>query len=283
MENTARAAQITAVLIVATALMAAGETRKEYRYPVGARATVSITNPYGPISVKPSAGNEVVVTAIIHSPDKVEVDQSQSGDRVDVVSHLLPGADSQSGRVDYEIQVPSDANIALHSSTGPLRAEKLQGDVDMEGTTAVVDVRDLNNAHVHVRTMEGPVTLTNVRDAHVDITSVSGQVILTDVTGRFVQVNSTSGAIRYDGDFGTGGDYMLRSHSGDIDAVAPAYVSVDVVARSITGQVVNDFPLQPKHTPFTIKVGTAFAGTMGKAASSVRLLSFSGKIHFRKR
>lgn len=283
MENTARAAQITAVLIVATALMAAGETRKEYRYPVGARATVSITNPYGPISVKPAAGNEVVVTAIIHSPDKVEVDQSQSGDRVDVVSHLLPGADSQSGRVDYEIQVPSDANIALHSSTGPLRAEKLQGDVDMEGTTAVVDVRDLNNAHVHVRTMEGPVTLTNVRDAHVDITSVSGQVILTDVTGRFVQVNSTSGAIRYDGDFGTGGDYMLRSHSGDIDAVAPAYVSVDVVARSITGQVVNDFPLQPKHTPFTIKVGTAFAGTMGKAASSVRLLSFSGKIHFRKR
>lgn len=282
MENRLRAAQITSVLIIAAALVAVAETRKEYHFPVGARASVSVTNPYGPISVKPTTGNEVVVTAITHS-DKVEVDQSQSGDRVNILSHLLAGADSQSGRVDYEIQVPSDANITLHSSTGPMRAEKLEGDVNLEGTTAVVEVRDLNNAHVHVRTMEGPVTLTNVRDAHVDITSVSGPVVLTDVTGRFVQVNSTSGAIRYDGDFGTGGEYLLTSHSGDIDAVAPGYVSVDVTARSVTGQVENDFPLQPKHTPFTIKVGSAFAGTMGKAASSVKLLSFSGKIHFRRR
>ena len=282
MESRLRTAQITAVLIVAAALMAAAETRKEYHFPVGAKASVSVTNPYGPISVKPAAGNEVVVTAITHS-DKVEIDQSQSGNRVDILSHLLPGADNQSGRVDYEIQVPSDASVTLHSTTGPMRAEKLQGDVNLEGTTAVVEVRDLNNAHVQVRTMDGPVTLTNVRDAHVDITSVSGPVVLTDVTGRFVQVNSTSGAIRYDGDFGTGGEYLLRTHSGDIDAVAPAYASVDVVARSMNGQVVNDFPLQPKHTPFTIKVGSAFAGTMGKAASSVKLLSFSGKIHFRKR
>lgn len=282
MESNARAAQITAVLIFAAALVAAAETRKEYHFPVGARASVSITNPYGPISVKPAPGNEVVVTAILHS-DKVEVDESQSGDRVDVLSHLLPGATTETGRVDYEIQVPSDANVTLHSSTGPLHAEKLQGDVNLEGTTAIVDVRDLNNCHVHVRTMEGPVTLTNVHDAHVDITSVSGQVILTEVTGRFVQVNSTSGGILYDGDFGSGGEYVLTSHSGDIDAVAPAYASIDVTARSVKGQVVNDFPLQPKHTPFTIKVGSAFAGTMGKAASSVKLLSFSGKIHFRKR
>ncbi len=277
-----RAAKLTVVMVVVAAIVAVGETRKEYHFSVGPGASISVSNPYGPISVKPAYGNEVIVTAILHS-DKVEVDQSQVGDRVDIVSHLLPGSDSQSGRVDYDIQVPSDASITLHSTTGPLRAEKLQGDVNMEGSTAVVEVRDLNNAHVHVRTMNGPVTLTNVRDAHVDITSVSGQVVLTEVTGRFVQVNSTSGSIHYDGDFGTGGEYFLTSHSGDIDAVAPAYASIDVSARSVKGQVINDFPLQPKHTTFATKVGSAFSGTMGKAASSVRLLSFSGKIHLRKR
>jgi DUF4097 and DUF4098 domain-containing protein YvlB len=282
MYSNARAARLTVVMVVVAAMVAVGETRKEYHFSVGPGASIAVSNPYGPISVKPSSGNEIIVTAVLHS-DKVEVDQSQVGDRVDIVSHLLPGSDSQSGRVDYDIQVPSDANITLHSTTGPMRAEKLQGDVNVEGSTAVVEVRDLNNAHVRVRTMNGPVTLTNVRDAHVDITSVSGQVVLTEVTGRFVQVNSTSGAIRYDGDFGTGGEYFLTSHSGDIDAVAPAYASIDVSARSVKGQVINDFPLQPKHTTFATKVGSAFSGTMGKAASSVRLLSFSGKIHLRKR
>ena len=270
------------MLIVAVAIVAAAETRKEYHFPVGPRASVSITNPYGPISVKPASGNDVIVTAILHS-DRVEIDQSQSGDRVDLTSHLLEGADAHTGQVDYDVQIPSDASVTLHSGTGPLHAEKLQGDLNIECSSAVVDVRDLNNAHVHVRTMEGPVTLTNVRDAHVDITSVNGAVSLFDVTGRYVQVNSTAGGIRYDGDFGSGGEYLLSSHSGDIDAVAPAYASIDVTARSVKGQVVNDFPLQPKHTPFAIKVGSAFAGTMGKAASSVKLISFSGRIHFRKR
>jgi DUF4097 and DUF4098 domain-containing protein YvlB len=127
------------------------------------------------------------------------------------------------------------------------------------------------------------VTLTNIRDGHVEITSVSGEVVLNSVNGPLVQVNSTSGRIRYDGDFGSGGEYSLTSHSGDIEASAPADASIDVTARSVRGKVENDFLLQPKHTPFAIKAGSAFAGTMGKAASSVNLLSFSGKIHLKKR
>jgi hypothetical protein len=47
--------------------------------------------------------------------------------------------------------------------------------------------------------------------------------------------------------------------------------------------VENDFPLEPKHTPFIAKAGSAFAGTVGRAASVVKLLSFSGKIHLKKR
>jgi DUF4097 and DUF4098 domain-containing protein YvlB len=202
---------------------------------------------------------------------------------VDIVSHLFSGADQTTGQVDYEVTVPADANVTLTSMTGPLHAEKLQGDVVMEGNTATVDVRDVNDAHVHVKTLNGPVTLTDIRDGHVEITSLSGDVVLVSVNGPLVQVNSSSGKISYSGDFGDGGEYLLTSHSGDIDAIAPSYASIDVTARSVQGQVVNDFPLEPKHTPFPIKAGSAFAGTVGKAASSVKLFSFSGKIHLKKR
>jgi DUF4097 and DUF4098 domain-containing protein YvlB len=277
-----RAAELVVIMILAGAVLASAEDHKEYRFKVGRKASISIVNQYGPISVKAGARKEVIVTAILHS-DKVEVDQGQSGNRVTLLSHLLPGADATSGQVEYQVVVPADASVTLHSTTGPLHVEKLHGDVILESNTANVDVRDLADGHVHVRTLNGPVTLTNIVDGHVEITSVGGDIVLNAVTGPLVEVNSNTGKINYDGDFGGQGEYSLRSYTGDIEATAPGNASIDVTASSEQGKVVSDFSLQPKHTSFPLRAGSAFAGTMGKAASSVKLFSFSGKIHLKKR
>lgn len=276
-----RAKLVVAVLLAGT-IVATAETRKEFRFRVHRRASVSIANQFGPISVKPSSGKEVLVTAVLHS-DKVEVDHTQRFNRISIASHLLPGANAESGRVEYQIAVPADANVTLLSATGPLRVERLHGDVMLEGNTANVDVRDLSGGHVHIKTLDGPVTLTNVSDGHVEITSVGGDVALNSVTGPLIHVNSTSGRIVYDGDFGGGGEYSLMTHTGDIEATAPSYASIDVMASSTHGKVENDFLLQPTHSSLVARAGSAFAGTIGQAASSVRLLSFSGKIHLKKR
>jgi len=278
----------TVELVVVGAMMAGtlvAESHKELRFNVGAKAGISVNNPYGSISVKPSTGNVVVVNAILHS-DKVEVDSSQTGNRVDVQTHLLAGANAESGRADYEILVPVDASVTLHSSTGPLRAEKLHGDVTLEGAGAIVEVRDINAAHVHIRTLNGPVTLTNIQDGHIEIDSLSGDVNLNRVTGPLVKVISTSGKINYTGDFGNSGLYRLTSHSGDIEATVPETTSADVTAMSVKGEVHDDIPLQPKsHTAYLFDKANGFVGSMGRAAvsSTVVLRSFSGKIHLRKR
>ena len=278
-----QAARIVIVALFALSAYAAAQTRKEYRFNVGVKSTVSILNQYGGVSVKPSTGNYVLVNATTYS-EKVEVDQSQSGNRVDVQSHLLSGATPETARVDYEVLVPADASVTMESTTGPLHAEKLHGDVEVEGAGATVDIREVTASHVHVKTMNGPITLTNIRDGHVEIDSVSGDVSLNSVTGPLVRVSSTSGKIRYDGDFGYAGEYRFNSHSGDIDATIPEDASVDVKAQSVHGKVQNDVPLQPKtHTSFLVKEGSSFAGTINKAASSVWLRTFSGKIHLKKR
>jgi DUF4097 and DUF4098 domain-containing protein YvlB len=277
-------AKVVAIgVIVAGTLLA--ESRKEYHFSVGPKAGISVVNPFGSISVKPSLNNTVTVNAILHS-DKVEVDNSQNGNRVDIQSHLLAGADAESGRVDYEVLIPADASITLRSSTGTLRAEKLHGDVSLEGAGASVDVRDISNAHVHIKTMNGPVNLDNIQNGHVEVDSLSGDITMKGVNGPLVQVVSTSGRINYIGDFGNSGEYRLTSHSGDIEATIPEWTSADVSARSVRGEVHDDIPLQPKnHTWFTVDKGRAFAGTMGRVAvsSTVVLRSFSGKIHLRKR
>src|ERR1039457_3278797 len=241
-KNAARLATVSVIL--AGTLMA--ESKKEYHFTVGPRAGISVMNPYGSISVKPSPNNTVIVTAVLHS-DKVEVDNNQSGNRVDIQSHLLAGADADSGRVDYEILVPADASVTLHSSTGTLHAEKLHGDVSLEGPGADVDVRDISDAHVHVKTMNGPVNLDNIKNGHVEVDSLSGEVTMRGVNGPLVQVVSTSGRINYIGDFGNSGAYRLTSHSGDIEATIPEWTSADVSARSARGEVHDDIPLQPKN------------------------------------
>jgi DUF4097 and DUF4098 domain-containing protein YvlB len=276
----------SAVLAVSmTAGIATAETHKELRFNVAPKAALSVNNPYGSVSIKPTTGNVVVVNAALSS-DKVEVDNNFAGNRVDLQSHLLPGADAQSGRVDYEILVPADTSLALHSSSGNLRAEKIHGDVTLEGAAAIVELRDISDAHVHVKTLNGPVTLTNVQSGYVEVDSLSGNVTLNGVNGPLVQVISTSGGISYLGDFGDHGEYRLTSHSGNIDAIVPDSTSADVSARSVRGEVHDDIPLQPKqHTSFVLKEGSAFWGTMGRAAvsSTVVLRSFNGKIHLRKR
>src|SRR5215471_7527955 len=284
--RTLQVAALSAVLAGPIPGTLLAQTHKEYRFNVGPRAGLSVNNPYGSVSVRPSTGNVIVINAVLFS-DKVEVDNALVGNRVEVVSHLLPGSDAQSGRIDYEILAPADASVTLHSSSGTLHAEKLQGDVSMEGAAATVEVRDVTNAHVRVKTLNGPVTLTNVQDGHVEVDSLSGRVMLRSVNGPFVQVVSTSGEISYIGDFGDHGDYRFTSHSGNIEAVVPDSTSADVTVRSVRGEVHDDIHLQPKqHSSIpTIKEGVAFVGTMGRAAvsSTVVLRSFSGKIHLRKR
>jgi DUF4097 and DUF4098 domain-containing protein YvlB len=260
---------------------AAGETRKEMHFKVGKRPIVTINNPYGPVVVKAGGAHEVVVTAILHS-DKVELDQSQSHNRIDIVSHLLQGADQNSGMVEYQITVPAEANLTLHSDTGRMHAEKLHGDLTIESNSGSMEVMDCGGGHVHVKTLTGPVSISNVANSHVEVISMGGNVSLNSVS-NYVTVNSNTGKIQYAGDFSGEGEYEFSSHTGDIEAVAPAYASIDVLARSNEGRVDSDFSLEPRHTSFILKAGSAYHGTLNKAASSVRLLSFSGRIHLKKR
>src|ERR1700692_2410353 len=108
-----RAAKLVAIGMIVSGTLVA-QSKKEYHFLVGPKSGVSIMNPYGSISVKPSLNNCVVVNAILHS-DKVEVDNSQNGNRVDIQSHLLAGADAESGRVDYEDRGPPDVSRTFHS------------------------------------------------------------------------------------------------------------------------------------------------------------------------
>jgi DUF4097 and DUF4098 domain-containing protein YvlB len=273
---------ICCIALLSVAAFAA-DNRKEFKYTVGNGASVNVVNQFGSVSLKPSAGNQVIVVATSHS-SKVEPDSSQSGNRIEVRTHFLEKANDDEGKIDYEIEVPNGATVSAQVATGSVRAEHLNGDVTLRGDSASLEARDINNAHVHAHTVSGPITLANISGGHVEVGTGSGKVTMNNVTGPSITVNTTSSAIAYDGDFGNGGAYQLSSHSGPIDVSLPSSASVEVKAESMNGSVQNDFPLQKKmHSDFTPRAGKSFQGYANSGSSSVELHSFSGTIRVKKR
>lgn len=258
----------------------AAAVTKEFRYTVGPGCSVSIVNVSGPVAVRAVSGPEVVISVTTHS-DQVEIHDTHQGNRIELRSRVLQrGADI---RVEYDVQVPPDAVLTIRSGDGPLRASGLTGDVTAQGESAQVELTDLHNAHIRVRTVDGPVTLQGIRNSYVDVTTVAGKVALAAVSGPTVSVNSGNGPIQYSGDFGGNGNYALMTHSGNIEVTLPSSASVDLVARSVTGSVQNEFPFQPKQGSAPAVAGDhAFAGMLSSGGSSVRLSSFSGTITVKK-
>ncbi len=278
-----RAKLAVAVLFGFATLAVSAQTRKEMKFNVGPGASLTVTNDFGPVTIHTAAGSQILATATLHT-DQIEIDQTHNGSRVELFTHAIqqrPTGDA--ARVEFEVTVPPDCTVNIHSSSGPITVEKIRADVNADGEAANINVNDAANGHVHVRTLKGTINLNNINNGHVEITSVSGPVTMTNVSGPSVEVNTTNGKIAYSGMFSNKGDYEFTTHSGDIEVMLPASASVDVSARSVKGKVENDFPFQPRqHNPFPSSAGRAFAGTSNSGASAVQLRSFSGTIRVKK-
>ena len=230
--NHSRLSTLVVVVFPILSLLASAQNKKEFSYTVGSHAVISITNNYGPITIKPSRNRQVVITTVSYSED-VSLENEQHGSRIELRS-ISPHEGS--GLVDYTVLVPDDSLVRVRSSSGTVHAQGMRGDLILQAETATVEVSDVSDAHLHVKTLSGPISLMNIRNSHLDVRSVSGDVTLHDVTGSSVEVNSAHGRINYDGDPGPAGEFRLMSHPGDLYISIPASASVDIRSHSVNGK-----------------------------------------------
>jgi hypothetical protein len=225
----------TAIFLLLGAVAASAQIKRDvFAYKVGARPVISVRNQYGRITVTPSAVDRVVAT-VVHS-DAVEILQQQNENRIELITGSQTATGAKADNVDYQVLVPADACVILSTAAGSLSAENLEGDLIFEGTTASVDARALRNAHIHVKTLSGPITLRQITGGYVDVTTASGEVNLQDVSGPMVEVHSGSGLIKYLGNPGEG-FYKLFTGSGNIEVAVPFAGVAHFKTRSIKGKV----------------------------------------------
>jgi DUF4097 and DUF4098 domain-containing protein YvlB len=276
------------VLGAASASTFASENRNEARLDIAPGGTINVVNSAGSVNVHSGNSRQVVVVSIARSA-KIEVDQNTTPDkkRVEIVTHakLDQKPTGEEARVDFDISVPAGVSVTVSTGTAPVSVDGITGEmVSLSSDTGQVTVRNVAKAHVHVRSVTAPVSLAGIDHGHVEINTAGGAVQMTNVSGPLVSVGTTSGNITYSGDCSGGGTYRLTTYSGAIDVNLPATASVDLSARSVTGPVQNDFPLQEKaHNSFVTKAGSSFSGTSHSGSSSLELHSFSGRIRVKQR
>jgi hypothetical protein len=226
---------LLAVFVVAAFVASPAQIKRDiYAYKVGPHPVISVRNQYGRITVTPSAVDRVVAT-VVHS-DAVEILHQETENRVELITGSQVATGAKADNVDYQVLVPADACVILSTAAGSLSAENLEGDLIFEGSTASVDARALRNAHIHVKTLSGPITLREISNTYVDVTTASGEVSLQHVSGPIVEVHSGTGQIHYMGDPGQG-FYKLVTGTGNIDVSVPFAGMAHFKARSVKGKV----------------------------------------------
>jgi hypothetical protein len=266
--------QFVAALLLLS-VCAATQVKKESRFETGPAPVVSITNNCGSITVEASANNQVLVTTMSYS-DQVRFMNQQHGNRIDLRAECKP---QRARLADYLVLTPKASVVVLESLDGRLNAKGLGGDVILEGSTAFAEVSEAADAHIHIKTSSGPITVTDIRHSRLDLHSLSGNISLHDVADSFVEGHSGSGRITYDGDPGSAGDFKLTSHTGDLDISIPATARVEIKAHSLKD--LSNQPANVDEVPGASQKSLFMKpGVIG--ASRFVLRSFRGKVHLKR-
>jgi len=279
----ALAAAIFVVLLCPAEPAAAHKIEK--RFSTTLRPTVQVRNKSGNVIIKSWNRPEVLVVAN-HASDKTEVDATQMGNRVDVITHLVTeNIKPEELRADYEITVPTEADLQITLDAGNVKVENVAGELTFDTVAADVDLREVANLLI-VRTITG--SLVCVRCAgRIEVSSVGGNFRFVQPVSSNLRAVTTSGTIFFDGNFQPFGTYVLKSYTGQIDVLFSETDSFELNASSEQGKVENEAALKPfeheRRPPVKSRFSSSYFGTYNQGQARVQLSSFSGTIKVRKR
>ena len=201
---------------------------------------ITVKGIIGDIRAEPTGGDQVVVTAIRRGrgAERVRIETVRRSEGV-VVCAIYPRRDDDEGR-GWTMRRDRDRD---DDNDGPRDACSGGGNVSVHDGDARVDftVRVPAGVRVMLGTVTGDVYATGLHSP-VRAASVSGDVHVS--SDGPVQASSVSGDV--EATLGrTGGQRLQFSTvSGDVTLRVPASIDADFTARTLSGSIDSDFPLQ---------------------------------------
>jgi hypothetical protein len=270
-------AAATAAILAGTAVHPTGAQQGDFHWSgrLAQGEQIQIDNVIGDIRAEPTDGGEVTVTGVRSGEDagsvRIEVVRRREGTVICAIysdDGRHRDDDDYDGRDDGQ---PRDACNQRH--------------VHVHDSHAAVafTVRVPAGVRLAAHTVSGSVDVRGLRGP-VDAKSVSGNVHVS-ATGP-VQAMTVSGNVVAELGRTAGRDLEFRSVSGDVTLQVPAGIDAEFDARTLSGSIDSDFPLQrgrgDDHGGFNIRVGQEAHGTLGRGGPSLRVTTVSGDVTLRR-
>ena len=277
---------IGALLILpAGLLMAQGTGQVERTIETTASPRVSISNLAGKVMVRGWDRSQVHIAYTITAP-QVAVDTEQipargRADKVHFTTLVDRSGASLSPVVDYIVQVPLGSSLEIHDPQGTVKIDSVKGDTSVDSLGSNISVVD-SAGHLSIRSVGGNIEVVRP-SGRVEAYSINGDLHFVNPTSSRLRGTTTSGAIVYEGDFASGGDYVLSDYSGNITVLCPPSASFELDAKTVRGKLDNQFPLVTRRPSQSyLPPGNSLFGTQVSGQATLEVTSFSGTIHIRQ-
>lgn len=168
-----------------------------------------------------------------------------------------------------------EGGIRVDALEGDLRAEEIRGDVELRTLDGDIDVRDVVGA-VSAATVDGEVRITDVEGA-VLAESMDGDVVLDGVDGDELEAVTVDGDVHFEGAVRPGTRIRLVTHDGDVVAVLPPSVSLDVEVSTFDGEFIPEFPVRVGR----VEAGQPLRFRLGDGGAWLDVEVFDGDIQLR--
>ena len=212
----------------------------------------------------------------------VGLDECLSGDEIEI--DVPRGATVNFKGTEAEITIESvnkvvvendGGNVSLNNIRQGIRAKTYRGDVTVENSSGAIILSSTNGNIVAFDT-----EAHDFADAFTAKTS-SGAITLQKVGHRQLEVASNSGAVRFSGEFLSGGQYTFNTTNGSILLSIPPDSSFAVNA-SYGGVFQTEIPLSNASLPSPNARVKTLTGNFGAGDASVTLTTLGGAISIRK-
>lgn len=204
----------------------------------------------------------------------VEESIDETGEGVQLQAHC-PGPDLffTTCAADYEITVPAQSDVQVHTTSGQILASGMQGPIQAHSTSGQIHIQD-HQGPVQAQTTSGDINLTG-QGEQARASTTSGQVDLSGFTAQNVQADSTSGDVSI-GDFT---DAEASSVSGNIQIHSNQQLhtlTVDTTSGNVTAQVPDqDYDLNGSSTSGDRQIGV---DTSPQAGAQITIDTVSGSV-----
>ncbi len=276
------------------------ETERDATLSAEGATGFSVRNDWGDVRVTGEERSDVAVVARVSAwgASMEEAQQTLAGvtvslqldsDGIIVLKEGLPDQPRRRVRIDYEVRVPTALNLRAHTASGDLWIEGVTGTHQVSTASGDITIADARDA-LTLSSKSGDVVL-GATEGNVTVSTLSGDISVNGFSGE-LHATTKSGDVRVEG---ASGQFTLKTLSGDVDldvdalegpllvsavsgsirVTLPDQVAATLRAKTVTGEISCDLPLDAGAN----RTSSLVQATVSGGGTEVELSTVSGDVH----